>query len=155
MRSVNPNLFCLQKFYRTAIKHNKDEFGKNKKIYDLKQRLVETLKGQKAQKSKSSLDAEREDEEVDTDSFFAPIYAKMPVYAEYKYILPRLLQYSIDDKQFPDVQWACLMSMIAAFGGMPIDLWYYLETEHYPVFSVMWYGESGSGKGTAKTCSGG
>ena len=36
--------------------HNKDEFGKNKKTYSIKQRLVETLKGQKAQKSKSSLD---------------------------------------------------------------------------------------------------
>ena len=29
--------------------HNKDEFGKNKKAYSFKQRLVETLKGQKAQ----------------------------------------------------------------------------------------------------------
>lgn len=127
--------------------HNKDEFGKNKKTYSTKQRLVETLKGQKAQKSKSSLDAEMEDEEVDTDSFFAPIYAKMPVYTEYKDRLPRLLQYSIDDKQFPDVQWAMLMSLIAAFGGMPIDLWFYSDKKHYPIFSVMWYGESGSGKG--------
>lgn len=131
--------------------HNKDEFGKNKKTYSIKQRLVETLKGQKAQKSKSSLDAEREDEEVDTDSFFAPIYAKMPVYAEYKYMLPRLLQYSIDDKQFPDIQWAMLMSLIAAFGGMPIDLWFYSDKKHYPIFSVMWYGESGSGKGQIGT----
>lgn len=131
--------------------HNKDEFGKNKKTYSIKQRLVETLKGQKAQKSKSSLDAEMEDEEVDTDSFFAPIYAKMPVYAEYKYMLPRLLQYSIDDKQFPDIQWAMLMSLIAAFGGMPIDLWFYSDKKHYPIFSVMWYGESGSGKGQIGT----
>ena len=132
-------------------KHNKDEFGKNKKTYSSKQRIAETLKGQKAQKSKSSLDAEREDEEVDTDSFFAPIYAKMPVYAEYKYMLPRLLQYSIDDKQFPDIQWAMLMSLIAAFGGMPIDLWFYSDKKHYPIFSVMWYGESGSGKGQIGT----
>lgn len=131
--------------------HNKDEFGKNKKAYSFKQRLVETLKGQKAQKSKSSLDAEREDEEVDTDSFFAPIYAKMPVYAEYKDMLPRLFQYSIDDKQFPDIQWAMLMSLIAAFGGMPIDLWFYSDKKHYPIFSVMWYGESGSGKGQIGT----
>ena len=117
--------------------HNKDEFGINKRTYSYKQHAAETLKGQKAQKSKSSLSVGGEDEEVDTDSFFAPIYAKMPVYAEYKDRLPRLLQYSIDEKQFPDVQWACLMSLIAAFGGMPIDLWFYSDKKHYPIFSVM------------------
>ena len=131
--------------------HNKDEFGINKRTYSYKQHAAETLKGQKAQKSKSSLSVGGEDEEVDTDSFFAPIYAKMPVYAEYKDRLPRLLQYSIDEKQFPDVQWACLMSLIAAFGGMPIDLWFYSDKKHYPIFSVMWYGESGSGKGQIGT----
>ena len=134
--------------------HNKDEFGKNKKAYSFKQRLVETVKSSKSSKSSLGNNATEGSEELsesEVDEFFSPIYAKMPDYGEFEAEMPFLVREVMDTKERKDIKWALCISSLAAFGGMIPNLRFYSKREMSPLVSVMWVGPSSSGKGNINT----
>lgn len=134
--------------------HNKDEFGKNKKTYSIKQRLVETVKSSKSSKSSLGNNATEGSEELsesEVDEFFSPIHAEMPDYGEFEAEMPFLVREVMDTKERKDIQWALCISSLAAFGGMIPNLRFYSKREVSPLVSVMWVGPSGSGKGNINT----
>lgn len=134
--------------------HNKDEFGKNKKTYSIKQRLVETVKSSKSSKSSLGNNATEGGEELsesEVDEFFDPIRAEMPDYGEFEAEMPFLVREVMDTKERKDIQWALCISSLAAFGGMIPNLRFYSKREMSPLVSVMWVGPSSSGKGNINT----
>ena len=134
--------------------HNKDEFGKNKKTYSFKQRLVETVKSSKSSKSSLGNNATEGGEELsesEVDEFFDPIRAEMPDYGEFEADMPFMIREVVDTKERKDIQWALCISSLAAFGGMIPNLRFYSKRELSPLVSVMWVGPSGSGKGNINT----
>lgn len=131
--------------------HNKDEFGKNKKAYSFKQRLVETVKSSKSSLGNNATEGSEELSESEVDEFFSPIYAKMPDYGEFEAEMPFLVREVMDTKERKDIQWALCISSLAAFGGMIPNLRFYSKREMSPLVSVMWVGPSSSGKGNINT----
>lgn len=131
--------------------HNKDEFGKNKKAYSIKQRLVETVKSSKSSLGDNATEGGEELSESEVDEFFDPIRAEMPDYVKFEANMPSLVREVVDTKQRKDAQWALCISSLAAFGGMIPHLRFYSNRELSPLVSVMWVGPSGSGKGNINT----
>lgn len=114
-----------------VYRYNQHEFGINKKkSFDPK-----SQKGQKGQI------------EVDETEILNDFHSDMPDIKSFKSDLPGLIRSFMDEKQKEDIQWALLMSLISAYGGMAMNTVFQSDKIHHPLMSVIWTGESGAGKG--------
>ena len=114
-----------------VYKENASEYGINKKkSFELK-----SQKGQKGQI------------EVDETEILNDFHSDMPDIKSFKSDLPGLIRSFMDEKQKEDIQWALLMSLISAYGGMAMNTVFQSDKIRHPLMSVIWTGESGAGKG--------
>lgn len=114
-----------------VYKENASEYGINKK----KSFEPKSQKGQKGQI------------EVDETEILNDFHSDMPDIKSFKSDLPGLIRPFMDEKQKEDIQWALLMSLISAYGGMAMNTVFQSDKIHHPLMSVIWTGESGAGKG--------
>ena len=114
-----------------VYKENASEYGINKK----KSFEPKSQKGQKGQI------------EVDETEILNDFHSDMPDIKSFKSALPGLIRSFMDEKQKEDIQWALLMSLISAYGGMAMNTVFQSDKIRRPLMSVIWTGESGAGKG--------
>lgn len=114
-----------------VYKENASEYGINKK----KSFEPKSQKGQKGQI------------EVDETEILNDFHSDMPDIKSFKSALPGLIRPFMDEKQKEDIQWALLMSLISAYGGMAMNTVFQSDKIRHPLMSVIWTGESGAGKG--------
>lgn len=114
-----------------VYKENASEYGINKK----KSFEPKSQKGQKGQI------------EVDETEILNDFHSDMPDIKSFKSALPGLIRSFMDEKQKEDIQWALLMSLISAYGGMAMNTVFQSDKIRHPLMSVIWTGESGAGKG--------
>lgn len=124
--------------------HNSADFGINNRNNGKGQN------GQKGQKRQDVPNSSATSEMVDEEDYFAQVHVERPDVTNFRDKLPKLLQEAIDESKPGDIQWAELLTGMSVFSAMPLDLTFWEEDECGVQFSVMWYGESSSGKGRIK-----
>ena len=112
---------------------NLSEFGCNKR------EVQERQNGQKGQESQIDFPAE-----ID---FFEPVHEERPEFESFRDQLPTLVSLCIPKEDSNDIKWAKLFSSIAVFGAMVPFVTFWEEKESHLNSSVIWVGESGTGKG--------